>query len=192
LKAVCAFSAHGCGRDLFAFSLTLTLSCWERGPQRDACNRSMPRACNAESVSSPLERYNPYRVNDLYTETQGGPSRNRANPGLNDAIPSGLKMVLFALARQVTPLKRGVNERGSSSAIAYMVSMYDGESVSSSLERYNPYRVNDLYTETQGRPSRNRANPGLNDAIPSGLKMVSSVLARRITPLKRGVNERVR
>src|SRR5580704_6787009 len=36
--------------------------------------------------------------------------------------------------------------------------------------RRNPFRVADLFCRvTQGRLSRNRANPGLNDTIPSGL-----------------------
>jgi hypothetical protein len=35
---------------------------------------------------------------------------------------------------------------------------------------FNPFRVVDLNAAAQGRPSLNRANLGLNDAIPLGLK----------------------
>jgi hypothetical protein len=35
---------------------------------------------------------------------------------------------------------------------------------------FNPLRLRSINDSTQGRPSRNRANLGLNDAIPLGLK----------------------
>jgi hypothetical protein len=78
-----------------AFSPRLRLA----APQRsEGVARSYP-GCEAREITTlkelhlvhPALRCNPFRVVKYNTATQGRPSRNRANPGLNDPIPLGLK-----------------------------------------------------------------------------------------------------